>query len=84
MSGQSLSGEEVIRGLSEMEFRKVRQSGSHAILKYKNPDTGEVRTVAVPLDDELSQPTLKGIAESCGAQDFQKWRSWIHDRIDSE
>lgn len=67
------SGEEIIKALQNWDFRTVDQTGSHVKLKYKDPNTDEVRTVIVPLHDELSTGTLKDIAEQAGAQEFQKF-----------
>lgn len=71
------SGEDVIKALYKMRYMKDRQRGSHIILKYKHPDTDEIRTVVVPLHDELSTQTLRGIADQCGAEDFQKFLDWL-------
>jgi len=49
------------------------------VLKYTNPDTGERRTVTVPLHDRISVGTLQSIAEQCGANDFQAWCEWIDE-----
>lgn len=40
-------------------------------LRYIDPNTGEKRTVIVPLHDELDTGTLRSIAEQAGADDFQ-------------
>lgn len=54
-----LSGEEAIRALERLGFIKVRQRGSHVILKRRSP-VGEVGCV-VPLHRELAIGTLRGI-----------------------
>lgn len=54
-----LSGEETIRALERLGFMKVRQRGSHVILKRRSPE-GEVGCV-VPLHRELAIGTLRGI-----------------------
>lgn len=54
-------------------------TGNHAILKYTNPDTGEVRTVTVPMHDRIRIGTLQNIADQCGADDFDAWCRWIDD-----
>lgn len=76
-----LSGKEVAAALHEMGYQVSRQSGSHVILVYKNPQTGEKRTVSVPLHNELSTNTLHSIAKQCGAKKFQRWLDWIHDIV---
>ncbi|MCJ7745529.1 MAG: type II toxin-antitoxin system HicA family toxin [Actinobacteria bacterium] len=54
-----VSGVETIRALEELGFVKVRQRGSHVVLKRQTPE-GEVGCV-VPLHDELAIGTLRGI-----------------------
>jgi predicted RNA binding protein YcfA (HicA-like mRNA interferase family) len=43
MSGppRDFSGQEIVSVLRSFGYRKDRQRGSHAILKYIHPDTGE-------------------------------------------
>jgi len=62
-------------------FNQDRITGSHAILKYRHPETGEVRTVSVPLHNELKTGTLRGIAEDAGANDFDAFCEWIEDNL---
>ena len=62
-----------------MGYRHDRTRGSHSILKYTNPDTGEKRTVTVPLHDRISVGTLQSIAKQCGANDFRAWCEWIDE-----
>ncbi len=54
-----LSGGEVIQALRKLGFARVRQRGSHVVLKKQTP-TGEVGCV-VPLHKELAVGTLRGI-----------------------
>ncbi|KPL05456.1 MAG: hypothetical protein AMJ73_00635 [candidate division Zixibacteria bacterium SM1_73] len=56
---RKVSGEEVLRSLHRLGFEKVRQRGSHVVLK-KQTKEGEVGCV-VPLHRELKIGTLKGI-----------------------
>ena len=49
-------------------YERDRQRGSHVVLKYRNPDTGDVRTVKIG--------TLQSIADQCGADDFDEWCRW--------
>ncbi|SMO79932.1 type II toxin-antitoxin system HicA family toxin [Halorubrum cibi] len=81
MSGppRNFSGREIVNVLTSVNYRKDRQRGSHAILKYTNSDTGEVRTVTVPLHDRVKIGTLQSIAEQCGAEDFDAWCYWIDE-----
>lgn len=81
MTRRTYSGEEIIKALSKWQFRRVDQTGSHVKLRYKHPDTDEVRTVTVPLHDELDTGTLSGIAEQAGAKDFQNFLDAIEDLV---
>ncbi len=54
-----VSGEEAIRTLERLGFVRVRQRGSHVILKKQTPQ-GSVGCV-VPLHRELAIGTLLGI-----------------------
>lgn len=52
---RNLSGEQLIKALEKLGFAKVRQKGSHAVLRK-----GGIGTV-VPLHKVLAIGTLKGI-----------------------
>lgn len=54
-----VSGEEAIRALERLGFARIRQRGSHVVLKRQTPE-GEVGCV-VPLHRELAIGTLRGI-----------------------
>jgi predicted RNA binding protein YcfA (HicA-like mRNA interferase family) len=54
-----ISGEETIRRLEKLGFQKIRQRGSHVVLKKQSPD-GDIGCV-VPLHKELAIGTLHGI-----------------------
>jgi predicted RNA binding protein YcfA (HicA-like mRNA interferase family) len=56
---QKVSGEVTIRTLEKLGYRKVRQRGSHVILKKQTAE-GEIGCV-VPLHKELAIGTLRGI-----------------------
>ena len=56
-----VSGEEAIRALERVGFRRLRQRGSHVILK-KETAQGSVGCV-VPLHRELAIGTLQGILQ---------------------
>jgi len=56
-----VSGEEAIRALERLGFRRVRQRGSHVILKRETTQ-GSVGCV-VPLHRELAIGTLRGILQ---------------------
>lgn len=56
---RKLSGEEVIKILEKFGFQRVRQRGSHVILK-KFTSEGVIGCV-VPLHKELAIGTLRGI-----------------------
>jgi predicted RNA binding protein YcfA (HicA-like mRNA interferase family) len=50
---RDFAGQEIVSVLTSFNHRKDRQRGSHAGLKYTDPDTGEVRTVTIPLHDRV-------------------------------
>lgn len=54
-----ISGEEAIRRLEKLGFQRVRQRGSHVVLKKEIPE-GDIGCV-VPLHKELAIGTLRGI-----------------------
>lgn len=54
-----LSGEETIKRLERLGFQRIRQRGSHVILKKQTPE-GDIGCV-VPLHRELATGTLHGI-----------------------
>ena len=54
-----VSGREAIRALEKLGFKKVRQKGSHVVLKKETEK--EVIGCVVPLHKELAIGTLKGI-----------------------
>ena len=54
-----LSGEETIRTLARLGFTRVRQRGSHIVLKKQVVD-GEL-TCVVPLHKELAIGTLRSV-----------------------
>jgi predicted RNA binding protein YcfA (HicA-like mRNA interferase family) len=56
---QKVSGEVAIRTLEKLGFKRIRQRGSHVILK-KQISEGEIGCV-VPLHKELAMGTLRGI-----------------------
>jgi predicted RNA binding protein YcfA (HicA-like mRNA interferase family) len=59
-----ISGAEAIRVLERLGFARVRQRGSHVVLKRSGKDksTGCV----VPLHAELATGTLRGILKQAG------------------
>lgn len=73
VSRPTYSGKEIIKALGKWDYKRVDQTGSHVKLRYIHPDTGEKRTVIVPLHDELATGTLRDIADQAGAKDFQKF-----------
>jgi predicted RNA binding protein YcfA (HicA-like mRNA interferase family) len=56
---RKVTGQEAIRALQRLGFKKVRQRGSHVILK-KETSEGAVGCV-IPLHRELKIGTLRGI-----------------------
>jgi len=79
MVSRDFSGEEIINVLRKFGYRHDRTRGDHVILKYTHPETGEKRTVTVPLHDRVRVGTLQSIAKQCGANDFHEWCRWIDD-----
>lgn len=75
------SGKELINALRKWDYERVDQTGSHVKLRYIHPETGEKRTVIVPLHDEVSTDTLRSIADQCAAKDFQKFLEAIDDLV---
>ena len=68
-----LSGEETIRRLEKLGFQRVRQRGSHVILK-KQTSKGDIGCV-VPLHKELAIGTLHGILKQANlsVEEFIKY-----------
>ncbi|MFH0713791.1 MAG: type II toxin-antitoxin system HicA family toxin [Candidatus Micrarchaeota archaeon] len=67
-----LSGKEVIKALSKVDFQPARQKGSHVILVKK---TNDVKlAVVVPLHNEIDIGTLLEIIRQAGLkrEDFIK------------
>ncbi len=63
------SGAEAIRALERLGFARIRQRGSHVILKKQTPD-GEIGCV-IPLHRELAIGTLRGILKQAGVTQEQ-------------
>jgi predicted RNA binding protein YcfA (HicA-like mRNA interferase family) len=81
VSRRTYSGEEIVKALGKWGFRRVGQTGDHLKLRYIDPNTGEKRTVVVPLHDELATGTLRDIADQAGANDFQAFLDAIEDLV---
>ena len=79
MVSQDFSGDEIVKVLRKFDYRRDRTRGDHAIMKYSHPETGETRTVTVPLHDRVRIGTLQRIADQCGADDFHAWCEWIDE-----
>ncbi len=61
-----VSGRETIRALERLGFERVRQRGSHVMLKKQTPE-GAVGCV-IPLHRELAIGTLRGILRQAGVR----------------
>jgi predicted RNA binding protein YcfA (HicA-like mRNA interferase family) len=59
-----VSGADVIRALGRLGFKKVRQRGSHVVLKRTGADG--VTGCVVPMHPELATGTLRGILKQAG------------------
>lgn len=81
MSNRTYSGREITSALEKWDFRRVGQTGSHVKLRYVHPETGERRTVMVPLHDEVATGTLNQIAKQAGAKDFQAFLDAIDELV---
>ena len=81
MVTRDFSGEEIYKVLVNVgNFRHVRTTGDHLILKWDPPadhEATETRTVAVPAHDSVSIGTLRDIADDAGANDFEAFCEWI-------
>jgi len=60
-----ISGKEAIRALEKLGFERVRQRGSHVVLK-RRMQTGETAGGVVPLHRVLAVGTLRGILRQAG------------------
>ena len=60
----TVSGAEAIRALERLGFVRVRQRGSHVVLR-KNTSDGDVGCT-VPLHAELAIGTLRGVLRQAG------------------
>lgn len=81
MSRPTFTGEEIAKALEKWDFQPVDREGSHLKLRYKNPNTGEVRIVSVPMHGEIPTGTLRNIAEQAGANDFQAFLDAIEQLV---
>lgn len=70
------SGRDIVKALTRNNFQLVGRSGSHVKLRYTTDD-GTVRNVTVPMQDRIPKPTLRSIADQCGANSFAHWCMWI-------
>jgi predicted RNA binding protein YcfA (HicA-like mRNA interferase family) len=79
MDRRTFSGREVVRVLVNAGgFEWRRTTGDHAQLYYEHPtNEDDRRRVTVPLHDELRTGTLREIAESAGARDFDAFCDWL-------
>jgi predicted RNA binding protein YcfA (HicA-like mRNA interferase family) len=68
-----LSGKEAVKVFERMGFRRVRQRGSHVVMRRDFPDGA--RGCAIPMHRELKEGTLRGILKQAGlsAEEFLKW-----------
>ncbi|EMA07418.1 type II toxin-antitoxin system HicA family toxin [Haloferax denitrificans] len=81
MGRRTFSGMEVVKALVNVGgFEWRRTTGDHAQLYYEHPTNGaDRRQVTVPLHSELRTGTLRSIAESAGAHDFDAFCEWIDE-----
>lgn len=80
MTTRDFSGEDIYRVLVNTGgFKHVRTTGDHLILRWDPPGDHDTdsRIVTVPLHESVSIGTLRDIAESAGADDFDAFCAWI-------
>ncbi|MUW13211.1 addiction module toxin, HicA family [Halorubrum sp. CBA1125] len=80
MTRRDFSGEEIYRVLVNVGgVQHVRTTGDHLILRWEPPADHDSapRVVSVPLHDSVSIGTLRAIADSAGAADFDAFCEWI-------
>jgi predicted RNA binding protein YcfA (HicA-like mRNA interferase family) len=59
-----ISGQEAVDALERLGFRRVRQRGSHVVMRRDTAD--DSRGCVVPLHRELATGTLRGILKQAG------------------
>lgn len=67
-----ISGEETIKLLSSLGFKKVSQKGSH--VKLRGIRHGKKRTVIVPLHKELAPGTLSSILKQADVTAYELFK----------
>jgi len=80
MSYAPFSGEDIVKVMVDSGiYQYERTRGDHVILRWEPPEShdSDARTVPVPLHDEVSEGTLRKIADQAGAKDYQKFKGWI-------
>jgi len=79
MGRRTFSGREVVKVLVNVGgFEWRRTTGDHAQLYYEHPtNEDDQRQVTVPLHDEIRMGTLRDIADSAGANDFDSFCDWL-------
>jgi predicted RNA binding protein YcfA (HicA-like mRNA interferase family) len=80
MSYAPFSGKEILKVMVNSgiyEWNRTR--GDHAILRWEPPEghNADARTVPIPLHDEVSEGTLRNIADQAGAKDYDRFKQWI-------
>ena len=58
-----LSGQKVIKAMSKLRYILDHQTGSHVILRHKDPPH---RRLTIPNHEELSKGTLRAIIRQAG------------------
>ena len=80
MVTRDFSGEDLYRVLVNAGgFSHVRTTGDHLILRWDPPQSHDTDPciVSVLLHDSVSIGTLRSIAESAGARDFEAFCRWV-------
>lgn len=79
MARRTYSGREICKVLESHGFRPIGGKGSHRVLAYIDPNTGDRRVVTVPMHDEIAIGTLSDIMKQAGGEDLDAFLDWIED-----
>jgi predicted RNA binding protein YcfA (HicA-like mRNA interferase family) len=80
MVRRDFSGEDIYKVLVNVGgYQHVRTTGDHLILRWEPPESHDTdpRIAVVPAHDSVSIGTLRDIADSAGAKDFEAFCEWI-------
>jgi predicted RNA binding protein YcfA (HicA-like mRNA interferase family) len=79
---RTYAGREIATVLIQGGFEPVGGRGSYRVFRYEHADTGEVRTVTVPITHApVKRGTLREIADQAGAIDFDVFSEELDRRL---